>query len=69
MLQVQSESVIFDNTKIKTFVPEFKAIIPFAEGVKRILKWFDEKPERKFINKETNTKIDAVLNAYNSLQL
>lgn len=69
LLADKSESVIFDNTKIKTFVPEFKAIIPFAEGVKRTLKWFDEKPERKFINKETNTKIDAVLNAYNSLQL
>lgn len=67
LLADKSESVIFDNTKIKTFVPEFKAIIPFAEGVKRTLKWFDEKPERKFINKETNTKIDAVLNAYNSL--
>ena len=67
LLADKAESVIFDNTKIKTFVPEFKATIPFANGIKRTLKWLDEKPARKFVNKETNTTIENVLKAYKSI--
>ncbi len=67
LLADKAESVIFDNTKIKTFVPEFKAIIPFATGIKRTLNWLNENPDRKFINADKNEKIERVLNAYNSI--
>lgn len=67
LLADKAESVIFDNTKIKTFVPEFNAIIPFATGLKRTLNWLDENPERKIINADINEKIENVLNAYNSI--
>lgn len=67
LLADKAESVIFDNTKIKTFVPEFKATIPFATGIKRTLKWLDENPDKKIINPESNQKIDNILKAYKSL--
>ena len=67
LLADKGESVIFDNTKIKTFVPGFKATIPFAEGIKRTLKWLDENPDMKIISSEKNTKIENVLKAYNAL--
>ena len=67
LLADKAESVIFDNTKIKTFVPEFKAIIPFAIGIKRTLNWLDENPDRKVINADKNEKIENVLNAYRSI--
>ncbi len=67
LLADKGESVIFDNTKIKTFVPGFKATIPFAEGIKRTLKWLDENPERKIIDPETEEKIENVLKVYKSL--
>ncbi len=67
LLADKGESVIFDNTKIKTFVPGFKAVIPFSEGIKRTLHWLDENPDMKIINPETNSKIDAILEAYRSL--
>lgn len=63
----KSETVIFDNTKIKTFVPAFKATIPFAEGIKRTLKWLDDNPEMKIFNKEENDQIDNILKAYGEL--
>lgn len=63
----KSETVIFDNSKIKTFVPAFKATIPFAEGIKRTLKWLDDNPEMKIFNKEENTQIDNILKAYGEL--
>jgi len=67
LLADKGESVIFDNAKIKTFVPEFKAIIPFALGIKRTLNWLDENPDRKFINADKNAKIERVLKAYQSI--
>jgi nucleoside-diphosphate-sugar epimerase len=67
LLADKAESVIFDNTKIKTFVPEFKATIPFAVGIKRTLKWLDENPEMKVISSETNQRIETILKAYQKL--
>jgi nucleoside-diphosphate-sugar epimerase len=67
LLADKGESVIFDNTKIKTFVPGYKATIPFSEGIKRTLRWLDEHPDKKIINPETNARIDAILKAYKSL--
>jgi hypothetical protein len=67
LLADKAESVIFDNTKIKTFVPGFKAIIPFAEGIKRTLKWLDENPEKKIIDQEENKRIENMLKAYKKI--
>ncbi|UWX53776.1 SDR family oxidoreductase [Maribacter litopenaei] len=67
LLADKAESVIFDNTKIKTFVPGFKATIPYSEGIKRTLNWLQEKPERQWIDPDTEAKIENVLRAYKSL--
>jgi nucleoside-diphosphate-sugar epimerase len=64
LLGDKSYSVIFDNTKIKTFVPEFKAIIPFSQGIKRTLAWFEADPERQIIKEETNETMDRIIKAY-----
>lgn len=57
-------SVIFDNTKIKTFVPGYKAVIPFSEGIKKTLAWFEADPRRMIIKKDSNEKIDRIIKAY-----
>ena len=60
----KSNTVIFDNTKIKTFVPEFKATIPFSVGIKRTIEWFHADKARMVVRKESNQKIDKILDAY-----
>jgi hypothetical protein len=57
-------SVIFDNTKIKTFVPGFQAVIPFREGLRRTLAWFEADPRRCWINQGVNDEMDRILAAY-----
>jgi len=57
-------SVVFDNTKIKTFVPGFQATIPFREGVRRILNWFDADETRRRIDDGVNAEMDRLLEAY-----
>jgi nucleoside-diphosphate-sugar epimerase len=64
LLGDKSYSVIFDNTKIKMFVPEYKAIIPFSEGIKRTLSWFGEDPSRQIVKNETNQWMDKIINMY-----
>ncbi len=57
-------SVVFDNSKIKRFVPEFDCKVPWAEGVKRTIAWFDADPARRTINNEADQKWDAIISAY-----
>ncbi len=60
----KSTSVIFDNSKIKTFVPGFTATIPFKQGIKRTIEWFEADPKRMVIHEPWNETIDAILAAY-----
>jgi len=64
LLGDKANSVIFDNSKIKLFVPEYKAVIPFKEGIKKTIAWFEADPSRKLIGKETNEFMDRVINQY-----
>ena len=58
-------SAVFDNSKIKKFVPDFECRIPFEEGAKRIVSWFDEDPnERETLDEEWNAKMDALIEGY-----
>lgn len=54
-------SVVFDNTKIKRFVPEFKAATYFAEGIQQTIDWFDNNPEYKEVDEEWNKLIDKII--------
>ena len=64
LLGDKAYSVIFDNTKIKTFVPEFKATIQFKEGFNKVLTWFDEKEERKKVSSEENELMDKIISEF-----
>jgi nucleoside-diphosphate-sugar epimerase len=64
LLGDKSHSAVFDNTKIKSFVPDFRAMIPFSEGVRRTLAWFDADPKRKIVRVETNETMDRIIDVY-----
>ena len=61
-------SVIFDNTKIKTYVSGFTATIPFNKGIKKTIEWFEANPEKQFINPDTNKLIDDIISSYEGIQ-
>lgn len=67
LLGDKAVSTIFDNSKIKRFVPEYKAIIPFKEGIKWTVEWFEEDASRMVIDDGNNHFIDTVLKAYKKL--
>ena len=57
-------SAVFDNTKIKTFVPEFEAVIPFQAGIRRTVAWFDADETRRSVDETAQEKMDRILSAY-----
>lgn len=60
----KSNCAVFDNSKIKSFVPDFQATIPFREGIRRTIAWFREKPERMTVHEESNAFMDRVIRCY-----
>jgi nucleoside-diphosphate-sugar epimerase len=60
----KSVSVVFDNSKIKRFVPGYMATTGFAEGVRRSLAWFNADSSRKQIDEPVNTYQDKLIAAY-----
>ncbi len=60
----KANSVVFDNSKIKRFVPDFVCEVKWAEGIRRSLAWFDEDKSRQTIDSEMNTKWDRIIEAY-----
>ena len=60
----KSVSVVFDNSKIKRFVPEFVATTRFAQGIRQSLDWFDADPARKLIDAEENAVWDKLIESY-----
>jgi nucleoside-diphosphate-sugar epimerase len=57
-------SVVFDNSKIKRFVPGYCATVPFAAGIGRTLAWFDAAPSRRQIDADANARWDKLIAAY-----
>ena len=64
LLGDKSWSVAFDNTKIRTFVPGFQAVIPFREGIRRTLARFNADERRRRVDPSVNAEMDRILEAY-----
>jgi nucleoside-diphosphate-sugar epimerase len=64
LLGDKTHSMIFDNTKIKRFVPDFNPVIPFEQGAREIIAWYDADPARQTINHDLNHTLDTILQAY-----
>ena len=60
----KSVSVVFDNSKIKRFVPDYVATTRFAEGIRQSLAWFGSDPARKLIDTEANATWDRLISSY-----
>ncbi len=54
------DNAVYDNSKIKQAVPEFICSLPFAEGIKRTIKFYLDNPQYQKIDKEWNAKFDQI---------
>ncbi|HEY9062888.1 MAG TPA: SDR family oxidoreductase [Pseudobacteroides sp.] len=66
LLGDKAESAVFDNSKIKRFVPDFKATVSFETGIKRSVEWFLEHSELCTLDAEWDASMDMIINKYNT---
>jgi nucleoside-diphosphate-sugar epimerase len=64
LLGDKAVSAVFDNTKIKRFVPGYCATTPFGQGIRKTLAWFDADPARRQVDAEANATWDKLIEAY-----
>jgi hypothetical protein len=53
--------VVFDNSKIKGLVPGYTATIPFADGTREIVNWYDSHPELQLVDHEFMALSDRLI--------
>ena len=63
LLGDKSHSVIFDNSKLRRFVPDYAATIPFAQGAREVIAWHDADPARQVVDPAMNALFERVLAA------
>ena len=62
----KSEPGIFDNSKLKSLVPGFGTRIPFREGIRASVAWFQEHPEARTISAQFDAIFEDVVQAWRS---
>jgi nucleoside-diphosphate-sugar epimerase len=60
----KSCSAVFDTARLRSLVPEFGTRVPFAEGIRRTIAWFDADPARQQIDAEMDASWDRLVEAY-----
>jgi len=61
LLGDKAYSMIYDNSKIRRFVPGWSCTVPFHRGIRSSLAWFDADPRRRLVKPETDREIDELL--------
>ena len=61
LLGDKMHSMIFDNSKIKQFVPGFSAPIPFSQGIEEIVAWHDADPARQVVDEPLDRLMDKII--------
>jgi nucleoside-diphosphate-sugar epimerase len=67
LLGDKAHSMIFDNSKVKRLVPDFRATIPFARGAEEIMAWYDADPARRKVDEKFNQLQDDLIARYESI--
>ena len=64
----KAHSVVFDNSKIKRFVPDFACTVPYARGAEETMAWFDGDPARQVIDPVFDRAMDEIVAAMGRAQ-
>jgi nucleoside-diphosphate-sugar epimerase len=64
----KSNSVVFDNSKIKSVVPGYSATKSWAAGIRETIDWFDAHPAQQLIDEAADEQWDRLIERYESCQ-
>ncbi|MEJ3747523.1 SDR family oxidoreductase [Actinomycetes bacterium KLBMP 9797] len=61
LLGDKAHSMIFDNAKVRSIVPDYVATIPFARGAREIVAWYDADPARQVVDRRLDALMDQLV--------
>jgi nucleoside-diphosphate-sugar epimerase len=64
LLGDKTHSVIFDNSKIRRFVPDYVATIPFARGAEEIVRFYADNPSFEPLSPSVDTLMDRLVERF-----
>ncbi|MCW2868814.1 NAD-dependent epimerase/dehydratase family protein [Actinacidiphila oryziradicis] len=69
LLGDKAHSMVFDNSKIRSIVPDFVAQVPFSQGAREIIAWHDEDSGRRQVDPRVNALSDKLIEVYRARTL
>jgi nucleoside-diphosphate-sugar epimerase len=64
LLGDKAHSMVFDNAKLRTIVPGWRATTPFVQGAKEIVAWHDADPARRRVDLSMDQLFDRLAARY-----
>lgn len=68
LLGDKANSMVFDNSKVKRIAPGFQCTIPFREGAKEIVAWYDADPARQKVDAQADALEDLLISKMNGVR-
>jgi nucleoside-diphosphate-sugar epimerase len=59
----KAHSLTFDNAKIRSVVPEFNPVVPFAQGAREIVDWHDAAGSEAEFDQQLDRRLDSFIAA------
>ncbi|MGN6126682.1 MAG: SDR family oxidoreductase [Humibacter sp.] len=57
----KAHSMVFDNSKVKSLVPEFATTVPFSRGAEEIIEWYDAHPEQQRFDADLDAAFERMI--------
>ncbi|GAB3608646.1 SDR family oxidoreductase [Humibacter ginsengiterrae] len=57
----KANSMVFDNSKVKSLVPEFATTVTFDRGAAEIVEWYDAHPDRQHFDPDLDASFERML--------
>jgi nucleoside-diphosphate-sugar epimerase len=64
LLGDKAHSMVFDNSKLRSVVPGYRAVIPFEQGAREIVAWHDEDLSRQQVDARLDAVMDKLVSQY-----
>ncbi|HEY8588454.1 MAG TPA: NAD-dependent epimerase/dehydratase family protein, partial [Naasia sp.] len=64
LLGDKAHSMVFDNSKLRSLVPQFVPVVPFDVGAREMIAWFDADPTRQQVDGKMDALMDKLVEAY-----
>jgi nucleoside-diphosphate-sugar epimerase len=57
----KAHSMVFDTSKLRALVPEFRTTIPYSVGAERIIAWYDAHEEAQEVDRDLDQRFEELV--------